>query len=77
AGFIMRVGSAAGIVSGHMVLTQLDDTEWVSSHAVKTLTTAGSVGGGDKSLSATLDRVRVTRTGTDTFDAGNIVAYYE
>ena len=76
-GFIMRVASAAGIVSGHMVLTQLDDTEWVSSHAVKTLTTAGSVGGGDKSLSATLDRVRVTRTGTDTFDAGNIVAYYE
>jgi hypothetical protein len=35
-------------------------------------------GGGNKTLSATLDRVRITTVnGTDTFDAGSINISYE
>jgi hypothetical protein len=36
------------------------------------------MGGGDKTLSGTLDRIRITTTnGTDTFDAGSINILYE
>ena len=38
----------------------------------------GQVGAGTKTLSGTLDRVRITTTnGTDTFDAGSINIFYE
>jgi hypothetical protein len=45
---------------------------WVSSHAVSRQGIT-SVGGGRVDLGATLDRFRVTRVGTDTFDAGSFV----
>ncbi len=46
----------------------------VSSHDGSARIVTGT---GSKSLSATLDRVRVTRTGTDTFDAGSVTIAYE
>ena len=50
---------------------------WVASHSGK-LTTARTVGGGgDMALSAELTQVRITRTGTDTIDAGSVALSYE
>lgn len=81
AGFGIRTAAATDVVHGAVVLTLEDAANftWVASGVVSqsdsavTLTTAGS-----KSLSAALDRVRITTGGgTDTFDAGAISILYE
>lgn len=78
AGFIIRSATAANLFSGSMVIMNITGNDWVSNHVVKQSTTAIAVGAGDKSLSATLDRVRITTVGgTDTFDAGSINILYE
>jgi len=75
------VAGAADVAHGVLVLVLLDPStnlwaySWVGglSNAAYTLT-----GGGSKSLSATLDRVRITTVnGTDTFDAGSINILFE
>jgi hypothetical protein len=67
-GFIVFVNTAANNTSGHMVLTLVGSNLWISSHAVRLAT-----GGGSKTLSATLDRVRITTSsGTALFDNGSI-----
>ena len=73
-GFIIRNAGAANTVSGHMVLTLIDSVNntWVSSHAGKIGTLEVRTGGGDKSLSDVLTQVRITRTGSNTFDAGSV-----
>ena len=80
AGFIVSANqAAAGIYSGIATLANVSGNIWVISG-----TTTGSGGyvttvfGGNKELSATLDRVRITTAnGTDTFDAGSINIVYE
>jgi hypothetical protein len=78
----MTVGVAAEAFSGMLILALEDvsSNTWVMSGTV-----ARSAGGngvslasGSKSLSGTLDRVRITTVnGTDTFDAGSINILYE
>lgn len=80
AGFDVINGSAAEVVSGHMILTNISGFVWVAS-AVFT-TSGGTAGlyysGGNVTLSGALDRVRITTAnGTDTFDAGSINILYE
>ena len=78
AGFIIRSAAASNLFSGSMVIKNINGNEWVSDHVVKQSTSAISCGAGDKSLSGTLDRVRITTFGgTDTFDAGSINILYE
>ena len=51
---------------------------WVAQGFIADNANAGFASGGFKSLSATLDRVRLTTEGgTDTFDAGNISISYQ
>lgn len=76
-GFVIYSGVAAGITSGHFVMTLIDSNKWASSHCVKSGTTAARFGGGDTSLSGSLDGVRITTTGSNTFDAGSINILYE
>lgn len=81
-GFSIRQdNSAASSVHGSMTISLINASTnlWAASGVFSqsdrafTITTAGS-----KSLSATLDRVRITTTnGTDTFDAGTINILYE
>jgi hypothetical protein len=77
-GFEMATGVAAGLVSGHMILTlsKADTFSWVSSH-VAGFTNDVVVGGGHKSLSAELTQIRIDTNGSDTFDAGAINISYE
>jgi hypothetical protein len=78
AGMIMPSGAATVTLSGHMILTLISSNLWISSHVAKQTTLASAFGGGDKTLSGTLDRVRITTVnGTDTFDAGSINIFYE
>jgi hypothetical protein len=79
AGFVVRTAVASRSFSGHMTLTRVTSDTWVSSHAGGDDQTgaASSVGGGRKGLSEDLDRVRITRTGTNTFDLGQVNILYE
>lgn len=77
-GFVMLVGGAGAVVSGTMVINLIDSASfhWVASHSAKVATTTTIGGGGDKSLSAELTQIRLTRSGTDTFDAGAVTITY-
>ncbi len=81
AGFILNAISAPSSYSGAITITLLDS-------ATNTWTAFGGIGWypsfpillttGAKSLSATLDRIRLTTViGTNTFDAGSINILYE
>lgn len=71
--------AAAGTISGTLYLTQLSTNVWVCSGGVsRSDIVLVSQSSGAKTLSGTLDRVRVTTiNGTDTFDAGTINVMYE
>ena len=75
-GFIMTSGiGAADLFSGAMTLSLFGSNIWSATFATSmpVATAAAHFGGGTKTLSGTLDRVRITTVnGTDTFDAGSI-----
>jgi hypothetical protein len=79
AGFIVNLASAAIVLSGSMTINLIDaaTNAWVASHAGKHTTTQTVHGGGDGALAGALNFLRVTRTGTDTFDAGAVNVMYE
>ena len=60
-------------VTGHAFLTLLGSNVWILSSTLAREDGYTNIGGGAKTLSGTLDRVRITTVnGTDTFDAGSI-----
>jgi hypothetical protein len=70
---------ATNVRSGSMVITNIDGNQWQFS-SINTNDDSGFLGflGSIKTLSATLDRVRLTTiNGTDTFDAGLVNIIYE
>jgi len=75
--------NAGALLYGSLTLTLIDSSTstWVSSGTIGYASAGVYVtftGGGSKTLSATLDRVRITTVnGTDTFDAGSINILYE
>ena len=79
-GFGIRANSASYIIDGLINISKLSGNTYVASG---TLTALGAGTGtfitsGGKTLSDTLDRVRITTVnGTDTFDAGSINILYE
>ena len=82
-GFLLSGIAATTLLSGAMPIINITGNTWVSS-AVFGDTNGGTsglytiLGGGNLSLSGTLDRVRITTVGaTDTFDAGSINVMYE
>jgi len=70
---------AAAIYHGHIFITLLGSNLWVMSAVLSRSDTAlTTVASSSKTLSGTLDRVRITTVnGTDTFDAGTINILYE
>jgi hypothetical protein len=74
-GFNIVVGSSGNGVTGTMQIVNITGNTWVSSCSLTFFTgTAAAIGGaGSKTLSpGPLDRVSITRTGTNTFDAGTV-----
>jgi hypothetical protein len=82
-GFILTfaggTSAAAGSLHGMFTLANLNGGSWVGSGSFYDPNyTAGVASAGSKTLSGTLDRVRITTlNGTDTFDAGTINISYE
>jgi hypothetical protein len=72
AGFVVASDDPGNTLSGHILLTLIDPAtfRWSCSHNVKVNATQTVTGGGDKTLSAELTTVRITRSGTNNFDAG-------
>jgi hypothetical protein len=76
-GFVSdRSGNSTSTRSGHVILTTLGSNIWVASGVIAS-PIAGwsdiSMVGGNKTLSNTLDRIRLTTVGgTDAFDAGSV-----
>ena len=81
-GFNIKSGTAAaslfhGVVT--LVLIEASTNTWAQSGNIATSnTTQVGLSGGSKSLSAALDRIRITTSnGTDLFDAGSIALLLE
>lgn len=71
--------AAVNTVQGAIILTLLNSNTWTGTGSLARdgFTTMFYIAGG-KTLSGTLDRVRITTVnGTDTFDAGSINILYE
>jgi hypothetical protein len=77
AGMIILQELASDILSGSMVLTNITGNTWISNHTAKKATSNSVFGGGDVTLGGVIDRLRITTTGTNTFDAGSINILYE
>ena len=79
AGYCMQSYGATFSHYGHMFITNFGSNIWISTHSIiEQSMSATFYGGGVKTLSGTLDRIRLTtKNGTDTFDAGSINILYE
>jgi hypothetical protein len=78
-GFLVPIGGNTRTLCGILTLTLLDSAtfNWVASGATGLSSTLAGVGGGAKALTAELDRVRITRSGADTFDGGSVNILYD
>lgn len=77
-GFLLNGGGATRIIHGSIQLTNLTGNAWTAFGGSGDETGARAcITAGSKTLSATLDRVRIAASGADTFDAGTINIMYE
>jgi hypothetical protein len=78
AGFIVASGfSAANTFHGIVTINLLGSNIWVAGGSTYQAGTGTYVVAGSKTLSGTLDRIRITTTGSDNFDAGSVNILYE
>ena len=80
AGFVLRFNAAAVSISGALRFNLINSNTWVAEGTFSDYASTNGIvaAAGTKTLSATLDRVRITTVnGTDTFDAGTINISYE
>lgn len=80
AGFVIASGAAANALSGSLILSleNVSTFTWTANGQFDATTTALKfLTSGGKSTSAVTDRVRITTTGSDTFDAGEINISWE
>jgi len=75
-GFIIRSGGAGEGFSGHMVLTKIGTT-WVASYCGAGISPSIGTGGGSVIIAGSITQLRLTRSGTDTFDGGSVSISYE
>jgi hypothetical protein len=78
-GFNIFSASATASINLIMTIVNINGNTWISSHAGGDSVTVNAMyGGGQGTLSGSLDRVVITTVnGTDTFDAGSINVLYE
>ena len=78
-GFGIRIARTTEVASGRLLLHNITGNIWLGDYAIADSSNAESfLGAGSKTLSGTLDRIRITTvSGTDTFDAGQINIMYE
>lgn len=83
AGFGIHCGAAAEIIWTNMIISNVTGNTWLASHSGALVTGPGGTGvqitgGGNVTLSGTLDRVRITSVnGTALYDLGSVNIMYE
>jgi len=76
-GFVIYNNSATSEITGIVTLARMYGDLWDCSYTLAdTANGTAIVGGGSKTLSATLDRVQVLRQGTGNFTSGNVRVMY-
>ena len=75
-GFIIFYSSSVQNCTGHMLIRRMSGNKWTQSHNCLLDTTRDVHAGGVKTLSGEIDRIRITRTGTNTFTAGSVNISY-
>ena len=77
-GFGFNNATAGTLYSGSVTITNVTGNTWAASGTLGgSATEFACVLGGTKTLSAALNSVTITRSGTNTFDAGTINIMYE
>jgi hypothetical protein len=76
-GFRIANYAAANSATGSIIFTLITGNTWVGNGYFADSGANATSTGGSIALSGTLDRVRITANGTDTFDAGSINILYE
>jgi hypothetical protein len=77
-GFGFNNTTAGVTFGGTFTIVNVTGNTWVASGVISgNATEQGNLSSGTKTLSATLDRLSVTRSGTNTFTAGSINIIYE
>lgn len=78
AGFVVHLGIGTSLLYINYKINRAsaNGTLWTANFDGALSTTAGGSGGGIKELSSELTQLRVTRTGSDTFDAGSVFVFY-
>jgi hypothetical protein len=71
-GFVVHNSGAANTHNGIITLSKIGGSTWVSAGICRNSSSTGGTSSGVKTLSGTLDRLRVLATGANTFDAGNV-----
>lgn len=66
-------------LSGHMLITNVSGNIWIASYIIASTGSSTLIvaGGGFKTLSGVLTRIRFTTTSTGTFNNGSMNAFYE
>lgn len=78
-GFVIYAPNTTGVFYGAMRLHNITGNTWVEEHSggIMVSTTVGVVGGGVLAAAGVLTGVRVTVSGSNTFDAGQINVMWE
>lgn len=71
AGFIVRGEFDPVVITGAISISRMSGNKWVAAGSLKNADRA-VVASGIKTLSGELTQIRLTRTGTNTFDAGSV-----
>jgi hypothetical protein len=72
-GFVIRIASGSDALIGSIVIQNITANTWISNHTCAVSVGGFLLGAGvSPNLSGAFDRVSVTRSGTNTFDAGSI-----
>jgi hypothetical protein len=76
--FAIFNSSGTNTINTVMVLNNVSNNVWISSHTGSYTTSTAQFGGGSVSLSSALTQIKIqAANGTDTFTAGNINILYE
>lgn len=76
-GFGIYTAVAAAAHTGHMIITNITGTTWVSSHTLASSNPLSLVGGSSVDIAGTLTQLQIAPSGANSFDAGTINISYE
>lgn len=76
-GFAIHIAGGSWAASGSLVIYRpISGNDYASSHACRVAENTVSVGGGVVAMTEPLTRIRITRSGSNAFDAGSVTLYW-